>query len=128
DFLPDEWLIELVRKQGELVALPIRGYGYHIYQAFPGKAKQGYASYWHDHNDIGAHTTLAGAGLEWLPSHIKTKDAATHPEKFEHLIQRVEIGDLIVFGRLPHRSSHAIPEQGQFAVLGQGPFDLRNGD
>lgn len=127
DFFPDNWLFEKIREHGKITAR-MGEYGYHIFQAFPEMANDGYYGTWHTHQDINAHLTLSGAGLEWLPGDISLDDAKKHPERYNDRIQRIEIGDLAVFGEIIHRSSHKIPEQGQFAILAHGPYDLTGGN
>lgn len=128
DFLPDNWLIDQISKHGDMVATRMGEYGFHAFHAFPGMTGQLWAGKWHTHEDYTTHLTLAGAGLEWLPSYIESEDAEQNPAKYEHLIQRLDIGDLMVMGRANHRSSHFIPEQGQFAFIAHGPYDLTHGD
>jgi hypothetical protein len=127
DFLPDNWLIDKVQNLGNTVTTP-RGYGYHIYQAFPGMAAEGYYARWHGHEDINAHITFAGATLEFLPSDVDLEDVRRRPKEYQSRIQRPNIGDMMVFGRLPHRSSEEIPEEGQFAAIGHGSYEFGNGD
>lgn len=123
NFLPSNWLIEKVKELGSIAHI-INEYGFHIFHAFANAAQSGYARRWHTHEDIGAHLTLAGAGLEWLPSDIRLEDARKNPDQFENRVQSTKIGDLFVLGRVIHRSSHQIPQQGQFALLAHGPYDL----
>lgn len=99
------------KKLGEL--------SFQVLHAFQ-NSDQGLVPYWHSHEDLTAHLTASGAGLEWLPSSVNPIDAKQNPEKCDHLVQRVAVGDLAVFGLLLHRSSHQISKEGQLALTAGG--------
>lgn len=124
DFFPgqDEWLLRKITEWGKYTANGMGEYGYHIFHAPAGHTPEGYYAQWHTHNDFGAHMTFEGATLEMLPGDISIDDAQAHPEKYEDRIIRPEIGDVVLMGRVIHRSSHNIPEQGQFAAIAHGPW------
>lgn len=124
DFFPekDEWLVQKIIGLGQYTGNGMGDYGYHIFHAPPGKTERGYAAKWHTHDDITSSLTFQGATMECLPSDVNLDDANIHPEKYEDRIIRPEIGDVVLIGRMIHRSSHKIPEEGQFAIITHGPW------
>ncbi len=124
DFFPnkDEWIVEKIKCLGQYTANGMGEYGYHIFHAPAGKAERGYASHWHPHDDITSSLTFDGATMELLPSDVDAADVKAHPERYESRIIRPEIGDAVLIGRMLHRSSHEIPEKGQFAIITHGPW------
>lgn len=124
DFFPDkdDWIVQKIIGLGRYTSNGMGDYGYHIFQADPGKAERGYASKWHTHDDITSSLTIAGATMECLPGDVDVDDANANPQKYEGRIIRPEIGDAVLIGRVIHRSSHRIPEEGQFSVITHGPW------
>lgn len=122
DFLKNEWLIKQIIKVGNYTKEGLGEYGYGIFQAPAGQTPDGFLSNWHTHNDITSHFTIHGAGLQTLPSYVDPTDAQNNPDKYEHLTLNANPNDLLIMGRLIHRSSHDIPEKGQFAFITHGPY------
>ncbi|MCB1681093.1 MAG: hypothetical protein H6858_05925 [Rhodospirillales bacterium] len=124
DFFPnhDDWLVQKIIGLGQYTCNGMGDYGYHIFHAPAGRTERGYAAKWHTHDDITSSLTLGGATMECLPSDVDITDANVHPEQYEDRIIRPDIGDAVLIGRMIHRSSHRIPEEGQFAVITHGPW------